>query len=112
LARTSARFSPPTYSTPRRRLLNLARDLQQGIEPFPASHGDIYRVRAMDVNTPVDNFDAMIASQAEWFARRGVARVARCRAVPSVSQQTWLDIPAMGNATAGGRSTTFQLAEP
>ena len=30
--------------------------------PFPASHGDIYRVRAMDVNTPVDNFDAMIAS--------------------------------------------------
>jgi hypothetical protein len=32
------------------------------IEPFPASHGDIYRVRAMDVNTPVDNFDAMIAS--------------------------------------------------
>ena len=44
-----------------RRLLNLARELQQGIEPFPASHGDIYRVRAMDVNTPVDNFDAMIA---------------------------------------------------
>ena len=46
----------------RRRLLNLARELQQGMEPFPASHGDIYRVRAMDVNTPVDNFDAMIAS--------------------------------------------------
>jgi len=40
----------------RRRLLNLARELQQGIEPFPASHGDIYRVRAMDVNRPVDNF--------------------------------------------------------
>lgn len=48
--------------TARKRLLNLARDLQQGIEPFPASHGDIYRVRAMDVNTPVDNFDAVIAS--------------------------------------------------
>lgn len=29
---------------------------------FPASHGDIYRVRAMDVNTQVDNFDAVIAS--------------------------------------------------
>jgi hypothetical protein len=43
-------------------LLNLARDLQQGIEPFPASHGNIYRVRAMDVNTPADNFDAMLAS--------------------------------------------------
>ena len=34
-----------------------ARDL-----PFPPSHGDIYRVRAMDVNTPVDNFDAVIGS--------------------------------------------------
>ena len=30
--------------------------------PFPASYGDIDRVRAMDVNTPVDNFDAVIAS--------------------------------------------------
>jgi hypothetical protein len=47
--------------TARRRLLNLARELQQGIEPFPASHGDIYRVRAMDVNTAVDDFDAVIA---------------------------------------------------
>jgi hypothetical protein len=40
----------------------MARELQQGIEPFQASHGDVYRVRAMDVNTPVDNFDAVIAS--------------------------------------------------
>src|SRR5580765_4749485 len=48
--------------TARKSLLNLARDLQQGIEPFPASHGELYRVRAMDVNTPLDNFDAMIAS--------------------------------------------------
>jgi hypothetical protein len=48
--------------TARKRLLNLAGELQQGIEPFPASHGNIYRVRAMDVNTPVDNFDAVIAS--------------------------------------------------
>ena len=45
----------------RRRLLNLARELQQGVEPFPASHGDICRVRVMNVNTQVDNFDAMIA---------------------------------------------------
>jgi len=37
--------------TARRRLLNLARELQQGIEPFSASHGDIYRVRAMDEAT-------------------------------------------------------------
>ena len=47
--------------TARRRLLNLARELQQGIEPFPASHGEIYRVRAMDMNTAVDDFDAVIA---------------------------------------------------
>jgi hypothetical protein len=46
----------------RRRLLNLARELQHGMEPFPASHGDVYRVRTMDVNIPVDNFDAVIAS--------------------------------------------------
>ena len=40
----------------------MARELQHGMEPFPASHGDVYRVRTMDVNTPVDNFDAVIAS--------------------------------------------------
>jgi hypothetical protein len=27
-----------------------------------ASHGDVYRVRIMDVNTPLDDFDAVIAS--------------------------------------------------
>ena len=37
-------------------------DVTSDCEPFPTSHGDIYRVRAMDVNTPVDNFDAMIAT--------------------------------------------------
>ena len=47
--------------TARRRLLNLARELQQGIEPFPASHGDAYHVRAMDVNTQLDEYDAVIA---------------------------------------------------
>jgi hypothetical protein len=52
--------------------MNLARELQQGIEPFPASHGEVYRVRAMDVNTPVDNFDAVIASH-------GIACSPRCR---------------------------------
>ena len=47
--------------TARRRLINLARDLQQGIEPFQASHGEIYRVRAMDVNTQLNEYDAVIA---------------------------------------------------
>jgi len=71
-----------------------------------------YRVRAMDVNTAVDNFDAMIASHGEWFARRGVARgreVPRC----TVSKPTNL-ARHLGYAMPppGGRSTTFQLAEP
>ena len=62
VARSGSEKTPDPFFFARRRLLNLARDLQQGIEPFPASHGDIYRVRATDVNTPVNNFDAMIAS--------------------------------------------------
>jgi len=32
--------------------LNSAPDFQQGLEPFPASRGGIYRVRAIEVNTP------------------------------------------------------------
>jgi hypothetical protein len=32
--------------------LNSAPDFQQGIEPFPASRGGTYRLRAMEVNTP------------------------------------------------------------
>jgi hypothetical protein len=30
---------------------------------FPASHDEIYRVRAMDLTTPVDNFEVMIVEQ-------------------------------------------------
>jgi len=30
--------------------------------PSPASHGDVYRVRAMDVHTALDNYDAVIAN--------------------------------------------------
>jgi len=30
----------------RRRLIKLAQDLQQGVEPFPAAHPDLYRVRS------------------------------------------------------------------
>ena len=43
-----------------------------------ASHGDIYRVRGMDVNTPVDDFDAVIASHGSgllvkvWGYRRNL----------------------------------------
>jgi phenylpropionate dioxygenase-like ring-hydroxylating dioxygenase large terminal subunit len=44
----------------RRRLIQAARDLQQGIEPYAAHHGEVYRVRAMDVNAPIDDFDAVV----------------------------------------------------
>jgi hypothetical protein len=48
----------------------LARELKQGIEPFPASRGDVYRARAMDVNTAVDDFDAVIASHGNGSVAR------------------------------------------
>ncbi len=44
----------------RRCLLTLARDLQQDIEPYAVSHPEIYNVRAMDVNTPVDDFSEVM----------------------------------------------------
>jgi hypothetical protein len=42
--------------------VNLARELQWRFEPFPVSHGDVYRMRAMDVNMALDNFGAVMAS--------------------------------------------------
>ncbi len=44
----------------RRRLLQAARDLQQGIEPLAPAHGDWYRVRALDVVAPQDDLDRLI----------------------------------------------------
>lgn len=63
--------------TARHRLMNLARELQQGIEPFPASHGDIYRVRDVDVNTAIDDFNAEIGSHGSGLVAKvgGVASV-------------------------------------
>jgi phenylpropionate dioxygenase-like ring-hydroxylating dioxygenase large terminal subunit len=46
--------------TARRRLLGVARELQQGIEPYAAHHGEVYRIRAMDVNTQLDEFNAVV----------------------------------------------------
>ena len=33
----------------RRLMLQLAKDLQEGIEPYAATHGDAYKVRTVDV---------------------------------------------------------------
>lgn len=43
----------------RRRLMKAAKDLQQGIEPYAAHHGEVYRVGAQDVNTSLDDFEAV-----------------------------------------------------
>jgi phthalate 4,5-dioxygenase len=48
----------------RRKLLKLARDLQQGIEPYAARHPDVYAVRALDAVTPDDDFAAVLAENA------------------------------------------------
>ena len=34
--------------TARRRLIQMAKDLQEGIEPYAATHGDLYKVRSID----------------------------------------------------------------
>lgn len=50
--------------------MNLARELQQGSEPIPACHGYVNRVRAMDVNTTVDDYDAAIAENGSGLAAK------------------------------------------
>jgi phenylpropionate dioxygenase-like ring-hydroxylating dioxygenase large terminal subunit len=44
----------------RRRLLKLAKDLQQGLEPPPAAHGAWYNVRPLDVVSPHAELDAVL----------------------------------------------------
>jgi hypothetical protein len=46
--------------TSRRNLLKVARDLQNGIEPWLATHPEAYRVRAMDVNTDVTDLPGVV----------------------------------------------------
>jgi phenylpropionate dioxygenase-like ring-hydroxylating dioxygenase large terminal subunit len=50
--------------TARRRLIKAARDLQEGIEPYPAVHGDVYHIRPMDVNTDIDDFEGIVGNYA------------------------------------------------
>jgi phenylpropionate dioxygenase-like ring-hydroxylating dioxygenase large terminal subunit len=41
-------------------LLRMARALEQGIEPYAATHGDIYRVRPLCVDDPEGNFQRLL----------------------------------------------------
>ena len=45
----------------RRQLMRLARLLQQGVEPYAATHGDAYRVRSLDVVDAEGEFEAFLA---------------------------------------------------
>jgi phthalate 4,5-dioxygenase len=49
----------------RRRLLEGVRDLQRGIEPVAPQHGDLYRVRALDVVAPQGALDELMAAHEE-----------------------------------------------
>ena len=44
----------------RRMLIRMARDLQNGIEPSCLTNVDAYRVRAIDVVVPIDDFDKLL----------------------------------------------------
>lgn len=55
--------------TARRCLLKVVRELQQGIEPYPAMHGNAYRVRALDVVSPEADFNKLLERySAEMFS--------------------------------------------
>jgi phthalate 4,5-dioxygenase oxygenase subunit len=55
----------------RQRLLRAVRDLQQGIEPYAASHPGAYAVRALDAVSPQGDFGAIL----EEYAGRMVAPI-------------------------------------
>ncbi len=60
----------------RRRLLQAVRDLQQGIEPYAASHGELYRVRALDAITQDEEMDTLIQAFQEKMLSYGTVRSA------------------------------------
>ena len=49
----------------RRMLLKLARDLQEGVEPYPATHGDLYRVRSIHTFSPQPDFRKFLEEHRE-----------------------------------------------
>lgn len=49
----------------RRRLLRMVQELQQGIEPFAATHGASYRVRSLDVVDPAADLDQLLQTYDE-----------------------------------------------
>jgi hypothetical protein len=44
----------------RRILLKLARDLQNGIEPFAPHHGNLYHLRPIDIASEIEDFETLL----------------------------------------------------
>ncbi len=57
----------------RRQLMRMARQLQQGIEPFAATNGSVYRIRALDVVDKAPDLHAL-TSKLEDEMLRAVTR--------------------------------------
>ena len=51
--------------TARRRLIQMAKDLQEGIEPYAATHGDLYKVRSIDFTAPEREFSDFLEANGE-----------------------------------------------
>ncbi len=51
--------------TARRRLIQMAKDLQEGIEPIAATHGDLYKVRSIDFTAPEHDFTEFLEAHHE-----------------------------------------------
>ncbi len=49
----------------RRRLLKMANDLMEGIEPYPAYHGELYRVRSLDCTSPEPELQRLLEQRSE-----------------------------------------------
>jgi hypothetical protein len=49
----------------RRMLLRMARDLENGIEPYAPHHGDIFRVRPIDIISDIGEFDELLKAHGE-----------------------------------------------
>ncbi|MDE3076298.1 MAG: hypothetical protein KGJ86_12795, partial [Chloroflexota bacterium] len=49
----------------RRRMLRMVKELQQGIEPFAATHPDIYRVRPLDIDSHASELAELLEEHRE-----------------------------------------------
>jgi len=46
-------------------LINLAKNLQRGIEPYAPQHPELYHIRPIDVVTDIDDFETLLQKHGE-----------------------------------------------